>query len=215
MWPLLGGRYAKTLLADSCIASARNPVTLAHFTGVDPTLTRRCCRAAGTQSHWAPFHRAFAPFAACVGTASELRSALPVNYRRADFGVDDPFTQCKCSVEWGPLAGSCTASAPNPPPLPCFAGVDPTLTRGCCWAAGTRSGWPTAAPTPRRPTPSLRHRAPSESARCPPPLPAARRRPPIAWRGTSQNAHPSLGRLGVTSRTWTSPAASSIHVTRV
>eukprot|EP00955_Chlamydomonas_euryale_P086571 364226-Chlamydomonas_euryale.AAC.2 len=34
--------------------------------------------------------------------ASEPRSAFPVEYRRAVFGVDDPFTWCKCSVERGP-----------------------------------------------------------------------------------------------------------------
>jgi len=35
--------------------------------------------------------------------ASELRSAFPMEYRRAVFGVDDPFTRRKCSVEGGPL----------------------------------------------------------------------------------------------------------------
>eukprot|EP00955_Chlamydomonas_euryale_P014662 157583-Chlamydomonas_euryale.AAC.3 len=34
---------------------------------------------------------------------SEPRSAFPVEYRRAFFGVDDPFTRRKCFVEWGPL----------------------------------------------------------------------------------------------------------------
>eukprot|EP00955_Chlamydomonas_euryale_P049729 354335-Chlamydomonas_euryale.AAC.5 len=42
----------------------------------------------------------------CAGTEGGLRtartSAYPVEYRRAHFWVDDPFTGRKCSVEWGP-----------------------------------------------------------------------------------------------------------------
>eukprot|EP00955_Chlamydomonas_euryale_P064359 358954-Chlamydomonas_euryale.AAC.2 len=34
--------------------------------------------------------------------ASEPRSAFPVENRRADFGVEDPFIRRECSMEWGP-----------------------------------------------------------------------------------------------------------------
>eukprot|EP00955_Chlamydomonas_euryale_P057351 356735-Chlamydomonas_euryale.AAC.2 len=52
--------------------------------------------------------------AVCVRkAASEPRSAFPVEYRRAHFGVHDPFTRRKCSVEWGPyslLGRTCSLS---------------------------------------------------------------------------------------------------------
>eukprot|EP00955_Chlamydomonas_euryale_P015801 169060-Chlamydomonas_euryale.AAC.2 len=49
--------------------------------------------------------------------ASEPRSTFPVEYRRADFGVDDPFTRRKCYVELGPMSRlTCTRCHL----LPCF-----------------------------------------------------------------------------------------------
>eukprot|EP00955_Chlamydomonas_euryale_P113817 366236-Chlamydomonas_euryale.AAC.6 len=50
--------------------------------------------------------------------ASKPLSTFPVEYRRADFGVEDPFTQRECSVEWGPLTryAACVVHTRAPTP---------------------------------------------------------------------------------------------------